>query len=99
MGIKTHMDYNQGAYDAECAALARALGSAARRQTVPKRVTVFTDAQAVVRRIASEEPGPARCKRSRREGALRRYGRPDRTSSLRSVSAQHTKESKGTRSR
>jgi diaminopimelate decarboxylase len=31
VGIKTHMGYNQEAYDAECAALARALEVAARR--------------------------------------------------------------------
>jgi len=58
VGIKTHMGYNQEAYDAECAALARALESASRRRTTPERVTIFTDAQAAIRRMASEEPGP-----------------------------------------
>ena len=58
VGIKTHMGYKQEAYDAECAALARALETAARRQTTPERVTIFTDAQAAIRRMASEEPGP-----------------------------------------
>jgi ribonuclease HI len=58
VGIKNHMGYNQEAYDAECAALARALEEAAKRQTVPERVTIFTDAQAAIRRIASEDPGP-----------------------------------------
>jgi hypothetical protein len=38
------MGYNQEAYDAECAAVARALETAARRQTTPERATVFTDA-------------------------------------------------------
>jgi len=57
-GIKTHMGYNQEAFDAECAALARALESASRRNTVPNRVTIFTDAQAAIRRMASDEPGP-----------------------------------------
>jgi len=57
-GIKMHLGYNQEAYDAECAALARALESASRRQTGPERVTIFTDAQATIRRMASEEPGP-----------------------------------------
>ena len=57
-GIKTHMGYNQEAYDAECAALARALDSASRRNTTPERVTIFTDAQAAIRRMASDEPGP-----------------------------------------
>jgi hypothetical protein len=52
------MAYNQEAFDAECAALARALEVAARRQSIPERVTIFTAAQAVIRRISSEEPGP-----------------------------------------
>ena len=43
-GIKTNMGKNQEAYDAECAALARALETAAGRQTVPERVIIFTDA-------------------------------------------------------
>jgi ribonuclease HI len=57
-GIKTHMGYNQEAFDAECAALARALESASRRNTIPNRITIFTDAQAAIRRMASDEPGP-----------------------------------------
>jgi len=57
-GIKTHMGYNQEAYDAECAALARALEEASRRNMPPERVTIFSDAQAAIRRMASEEPGP-----------------------------------------
>jgi len=57
-GIKTHLGYNQEAFDAECAALARALETARRRNTVPERVTIFTDAQAAIRRMASDEPGP-----------------------------------------
>jgi len=57
-GIMTHMGYNREAYDAECAALARALEAAWRRPTTPERVTVFTDAQAAIRRMASDEPGP-----------------------------------------
>jgi len=52
------MGYNQEAYDAECAALARALESAARRHRTPERVTIFTDAQAAIRRMSSDEPGP-----------------------------------------
>jgi len=58
VGIKNHMGYNQEAYDAECVALARALEEAATRQTAPERVTIFTDAQATIRRMASEDPGP-----------------------------------------
>jgi len=53
------MGYNQEVFDAECAALARALEVAARRRTGPKAVTVFADSQAAMARIASEEPGPA----------------------------------------
>jgi len=29
-----------------------------RRQTTPEQVTIFTDAQAAIRRMALEEPGP-----------------------------------------
>jgi len=54
----TCMGYIQEAYDAECAALARALESASRRPTSPERITIFTDAQAAIRRMASAEPGP-----------------------------------------
>jgi len=45
-------------HHAECAALARALETASRRQTTPERATIFTDAQAAVRRMALEETGP-----------------------------------------
>jgi len=58
VGIETHTGHNQEAYGAECAALARALEPASRRQTTPERITIFTDAQAASRRMASEEPGP-----------------------------------------
>jgi len=56
-GIKCHMGHNQKAYDAECAALARALESVSGGY-VPDQVAIFTDAQAAIRRMASEEPGP-----------------------------------------
>jgi len=59
VGIKTHMDYNQEAYDAQCATLAGALESASRRQTTPEQATTPTDAQAAIKRIASEEPDPS----------------------------------------
>jgi ribonuclease HI len=58
VGLKVHMGYNQGAYGAECAAISRALESAARRQSPPYTVTIFSDAQAAIRRMASEDPGP-----------------------------------------
>jgi len=47
------MGYNQ-----ECAALTRALETNTRRETAPEGVTIFTDAQAAIRRMASEEPDP-----------------------------------------
>jgi len=56
--VKVHMGNNQEAYDAECAALARALELALQRNEIPKRVTIFSDAQAVIRQMASDEPGP-----------------------------------------
>jgi ribonuclease HI len=79
VGIKTHMGYSQEAYDAECAALARALEVAARRQTTPERVTNFTDAQAAIRRMASEVPGPGQMYvlQVRRHIATLRRARPD----------------------
>jgi ribonuclease HI len=64
VGIKNHMGNNQEAYDAECAALARALEEAAKRQTVPERVTIFTDAQAAIRRMVSEDPVRAKSTQS-----------------------------------
>ena len=42
-GVKVHMGNNQEAYDAECAALARALELASQRNTTPERVTIFSD--------------------------------------------------------
>jgi len=42
----------------QCAALVRALESASRRNVIPNRITIFTDAQAAIRRMASDEPGP-----------------------------------------
>jgi len=58
VGVKMHMGHNQEAYNAECAALARAMELALWRNTTPERVTIFTDAQAAIRRMASNEPGP-----------------------------------------
>jgi len=57
-GIKTHMGYNQEAYDAECAALACALETATKRVPTPNHVTIFTNAQAAIKRMSSDEPGP-----------------------------------------
>jgi len=51
-GRKVHMGYFQEAYDAECAAIARALAVAAGRAKRHKlgRVRIFTDAQAAITR-------------------------------------------------
>jgi len=57
-GIKTHMGYNQEAYDAECVALARALETVTKRVLTPNHVTIFTDAQVAIKRMSSDEPGP-----------------------------------------
>jgi len=65
----------------KCAALARALGTATRRQTAPERVTIFTDAQAAIRRMASEEPGPGQmyAPQARKHIATPRKARPSIT--------------------
>jgi len=52
------MGNNQEAYGGECTALARAVETAARHATIPEKVTIFSDAQAAIRRMASEDPGP-----------------------------------------
>jgi len=57
-GIKTHMVFNQEAFNAECAALARALETAARRDPAPDHITIFTNVQAAIRGMASDKPGP-----------------------------------------
>jgi ribonuclease HI len=79
------MGYNQESYDAECAALARALEEATKRQTIPERVTIFTDAQAAIRRMASEEPGPGQqyAIQARRHIATLHRIRPDITIEIR----------------
>ena len=85
VGIKTHMGYNQEAYDAEFAALARALESAARRNTTPERVAIFSDAEAAIRRMASDEPGPGQqyAIQARKHIAALRQARPDITIEIR----------------
>jgi len=83
--IKTHVGYNQEAYDAECAALARALESALRRNTAPERVTIFSDAQAAIRRMASDKPGPGQqyAIQARKHIAALRRARPGITIKIR----------------
>jgi ribonuclease HI len=75
------MGDNQEAYDAECAALARALKEALERQTVPSQVTIFTDAQAAIRQMVSEGPGPGQkyAILARQHIATLRRARPDIT--------------------
>jgi ribonuclease HI len=82
VGTKTHMGKNQEAYDTECAALARALKTAGRRQTVPERIA---DAQAAIRRMALEEPGPGQkyAILARKHIAALRNARPDITIEIR----------------
>jgi len=65
--------YIQGAYDAECAPLARALETVA-EQTTPEKVTIFTDAQAATKRMASEDPGPGPGRTAHRDAAERSAG-------------------------
>jgi len=86
VGDKIYMGHSQGAYGAERAALARDLETDARRQTTPERVTIFTDAQAAVKRMASEEPNPDRCRyatQAKGHIATLRRARPDITIELR----------------
>jgi len=52
------MGWHQEAFDAECAALARALQVAATRTHTVGTVTIFTDAQAAIWRMTSDDPGP-----------------------------------------
>ena len=76
-GAKVHMGSNQEAYDAECAALAYALEIETQRNTTPERVRIFSDAQAAIRRMASDEPGPGQncaIEARRHIAALRRAG-------------------------
>jgi len=77
-GVKGHMGSNQEAYDAECAALVRALEEASRRNTTPERVTIFTDVQAAIRRMASDDPGPGQqyALQARKHIASMRRARP-----------------------
>jgi len=57
-GVKSHMGYNQEAFDAGCAAITSALELVAKRSGSPGRVPIFSDAQAAIRRMAPEKPGP-----------------------------------------
>jgi ribonuclease HI len=87
VGIKTHMGYNQEAFDAECAALARALEVAARRRTTPERVTIFTDASC----HQAHGLRGGRSMLSRPESGSRPYEGSDRTSRSRSGGGRLTR--------
>jgi len=54
------MGYYQEEYNEECAVIARALDVAADRAKRCKlgRVRIFTDAQAAIKRMTHDEPGP-----------------------------------------
>jgi len=93
VGIKTHMGYNQEAYNAGCTALARALESVSRRHTAPERVTIFTDAQAASGVWPPRSLAPARSMRSRQGSTSQCYGRLGLASPSRSGGAQRTRES------
>jgi len=56
--IKIHMSNNQETFDTKCAALVRVLDSASRRNTTPECITIFTDVQVAIWRMATNEPGP-----------------------------------------
>jgi len=71
VGAKVHMGNNQEAYDAECTALAHALQLGAQRNTTPELVTIFSDAQAAIRRMTSDEPGPGQ--QYARQGSTSRH--------------------------
>jgi len=52
------MGWGQEAYDAECAALARALQVATTRSHTLGLVTILTDCQAAIGRMTLDQPGP-----------------------------------------
>jgi len=95
-GMKTHMGYNQEAYDTECAALERALETATRRVPTPSHVTIFTDAQVAIKRMSSDEPAPGRSMRWKQGSTSPSYGEKRRAPSLRSDGARHMKAWKET---
>jgi len=84
-GIKTHMGFNQEAYDAECATLARAVKTAAEIAPTPSHITIFTDTQAAIRRMSTNEPGPGQkyALAARKHIAALRRAAPDITIEIR----------------
>ena len=97
-----HMYFQQEAYDAEYAAIARALETAALLPLAHKRITIHTDAQAVVQRMGSDEPGPGQryaALGARRHIATIRRRRPEVTIELRWRPAQEGGTYQGMRRR
>jgi len=93
VGIKTYMGYNQEVYDAECAALARALELAPRRQTTRRSgsrssQTPNPPSDGWLRRSLAQ----ARSTRSRQGSTSPRCGGPGRALSSRSGGARPTRE-------
>jgi len=78
------------AYDAECAALARALEAASLKGPRSSRTPRPPSG------VVSEESGPARCTRSRQESTSRCYGGPDRISPSKSGGVRRTRGSQET---
>jgi len=70
-GLKVHMGLAQEAYDAECAVIARAHETAARRRNKLDHLTIFTDAPAAIWRVTSDDPGPGTAIRHRGKGTHR----------------------------
>jgi len=62
-----------------------ALGTASRRQTTPEQVAIYTDAQAAIRRMAPEEPGPGQlyALQARKHIAALRRARPNIATGIR----------------
>ena len=56
-----------------------------RRQSLPERVTIFTDAQVAIKRMASKDPGPGQMYaiQARKRIAILRKARPDITTEVR----------------
>ena len=64
-------------------ALARAPETASRRQTIPDRVTIFTDAQAAIKRMILEEPGHRQTHALQARKHIAALRRPDVTTETR----------------
>ena len=69
----------------QSAAIAHDLEIASQRNTTPVRVTIFSDAQVAIRRMASDEPGPGQkhAIQARRHIAALRLARPGITIKIR----------------